>query len=57
MDTYGHLFPSRNRGWVYQLDEAEIVPASYPRARRTPRGAVEQGSDKPLDLQRSNWWR
>ena len=34
MDTYGHLFPNRNRGLVDRLDmtevESESAPQSYP---------------------------
>ncbi len=49
MDTYGHLFPSGNRGWVCQLDETEgtVKSATQPQ----PQGvAVEQGSDKSRDF-------
>jgi integrase len=47
MDTYGHLFPNENRGWVNRLDEsgskAESATQPQPHA-----GAAEQGSDKSL---------
>ncbi len=48
MDTYGHLFPSQNREWVNKLDEAGIVPASYPPLLAGVM-AVEQQTDKPID--------
>ena len=42
MDTYGHLFPNRNRGLVDRLDTVEIgwdsAPQQHPRLepRRVP---------------------
>jgi len=47
MDTYGHLFPSGNRGWVCQLDETggPVKSATQPQPQG---GAAEQGSDKSL---------
>ena len=49
MDTYGHLFPSGNRGWVCQLDETggTVKSATQPQPQA---GAAEQGSDKSRDL-------
>ena len=47
MDTYWHLFPSQNREWVNKLDDAVIVPASYPQLLETEE-AVERRTDKPL---------
>jgi integrase len=48
MDTYGHLFPSGNRGWVCQLDETGgTVSATQPQPEVV---AAEQGSDKSRDL-------
>ena len=48
MDTYGHLFPSQNREWVNELDDAVIVPASYPQPLEAEQ-PEERRTDKPLD--------
>ena len=47
MDTYGHLFPSGDRGWVGQLDETggPVKSATQPQPAR---GVAEQGSPKSL---------
>ena len=41
MDTYGHLFPSRERGWTDKLDDVPVAPQAHPR-----REVDEQPSDK-----------
>jgi integrase len=51
MDTYGHLFPSANRGWADTLDEVSrksSAPILHPAAVA---GKVSQNADggKPLD--------
>ena len=48
MDTYGHLFPSQNREWVNELDDAVILPASYPQPLEAEQ-PEERRTDKPLD--------
>ena len=49
MDTYGHLFPNENRGWVNRLDESGSKAESATQPQ--PQGsAAEQGSDKSRDL-------
>ena len=45
MDTYGHLFPSGNRGWVGRLDEPGPKAESATQAQ-PERAESEQGSDK-----------
>ena len=54
MDTYGHLFPSGNRGWADTLDEVPEKRQSAPTLH--PEGDAgeaqeEQPSDKPLESQ------
>ena len=57
MDTYGHLFPSQNQEWVNKLDDAVVVPASYPEPLET-HTVAEQPTGKPLDSYGGNdWWR
>ena len=41
MDTYGHLFPSRERGWTDKLDDVPVAPQAHPH-----REVAEQLSDK-----------
>jgi integrase len=47
MDTYGHLFPSRERGWTDKLDDeawrGETAPSTHPEKK-----AAEQLSPKSL---------
>ncbi|MEP7152878.1 MAG: site-specific integrase [Nitrospira sp.] len=50
MDTYGHLFRSQNREWVNKLDDAVVVPASYPQPLEASQ-AEEHQTDKPMDSQ------
>ena len=49
MDTYGHLFPSRERGWADKLDDegwrGEPAPSAHPAEKIS-----EQLSPKSLDL-------
>jgi hypothetical protein len=45
MDTYGHLFPSGNRGWVGQLDQSGSKSA-------TPAQPVRVTSEQPSDKSR-----
>lgn len=45
MDTYGHLFPSQNRGWVEKLDDERQEGESAPHLH--PEGlGIEQPSHK-----------
>ena len=46
MDTYGHLFPSGNRGFVGKLDEPDNEAQSATQMQ-LPQVASEQPSDKP----------
>ena len=41
MDTYGHLFPSKERGWTDKLDDESLAPKAHPQ-----REVAEQPSDK-----------
>lgn len=47
MDTYGHLFPSRDKGWTDKLDEQPgkvfLAPQEHPAI-----ALVEELSPKPL---------
>jgi integrase len=53
MDTYGHLFPSGNRGWADTLDEVPekslSAPAVHPHGVE-PKLSIEQPSDKSRNL-------
>ena len=47
MDTYGHLFPSGNRGWADTLDDP-FAPALHPKSQSC-RESGEELNDKPLE--------
>jgi len=44
MDTYGHLFPNRERGWADKLDEATNATPAQPVS-----GGRETGSQKSTE--------
>jgi hypothetical protein len=49
MDTYGHLFPSRERGWAAKLDDEGCRGATAPSAHPVEKVA-ERLSPKSRDL-------
>jgi len=49
MDTYGHLFPSRDRGWTDKLDDAPLG-ANYAPQTHPARERLEQQSHKPAEV-------
>jgi len=54
MDTYGHLFPSRDGGWVNKLDDARTGVESNP---HPPRTLMKRWKSSRVLSRWKIWWR